>query len=83
MSVLPIVEVRRAELGKEKHRQNEVNGREHHLVYHCLDLLGGRCPRSLNRPGHIAGSGCKGRGAEQETEEQSHAENGCESFCFH
>lgn len=54
LSVLSIVEVRRAQFRKEKHRQNQVDCGKHHLVDHRLDLPGGVIPCSLNRPGHIA-----------------------------
>ena len=54
LPMFAIIEVRHPKFGKEKHRQNQVDCREHHLVDHRLDLPGGIVPRSLNRPGHIA-----------------------------
>ncbi len=83
LTVLSIVEVCSPQFCKEKHRQNQVDGGEYHLVDHGFNLAGGVVPRSFDCPSHIAV--CRKRScAEQQAYHENERERQCDFFVsFH
>ena len=81
LTVFPIVEVRHAQLCKEKHGEDEVDCGENHIVNYLLDLTRGVIPSPLDGAGDITGS--EGGRRHADADQKNEAE-GCNAlFAFH
>ena len=76
LTSLAKIKIRAAKLYKERDGEDHIQRREHHLLYHSLDLFGCLLPCLLHSACHIAargkGGGAAERGQEQECQRQNH-----------